>query len=52
MGSIQENQLQEIYDSWENNQRQNHICIQTGTDCGFPCFDKCPIYDKDKTVSS
>jgi hypothetical protein len=26
-----------------------NICIQTGLPCGFPCYHKCPIYEKKET---
>ncbi len=24
--------------------KEEHICVQTGSPCGFPCFDGCPIH--------
>ncbi len=35
---------QEYYESRTTAQLSKHICIQTGSPCGFPCFHECPIY--------
>lgn len=30
--------------------KKEHICVQTGSPCGFPCNHECPVY-KDKTIT-
>ncbi len=29
-------------------EKQEHICIQTGAPCGYPCFHGCPLYKDGK----
>ncbi len=42
-----------IATSEQTPQTKEHICVQTGIACGFPCFDGCPIYkDQEKAVAS
>ena len=29
---------------------KEHLCVQTGQPCGFPCYDKCPIYEDEAVL--
>lgn len=28
-----------------SNEKDEHICVQTGIACGFPCWHECPLWE-------